>query len=955
MTDLFTVYTYGAGEVVDNIFNAIAIIYTDGYMQKFFNFSVMIGLIWAGAKAGVTREHSKHYVRWFYGYIIAILILLQPVSMFGHKGMTMHWRDVVTGQSGKVDHLPPGLVVPAGVISGLGFEVTKLFETLFASPASMAGYLPYHQYGTTFAAQVRSDLRDVRIQNPILRENLESYITKCMMYDTLQGGIYDIQGLMNTDNIWEFLKEYSSNLRMFNYRKERKSDDDPGGREWVKCRTGLGMLEQSFNAEENLVAKKFSGFTNLMNARQVNSQNAKNGFMKALELSSKFYGDLNVNASAQLRQVLIINQFKRVPHSYGTVKAMQHQNTTWKMVGDLGQFSLPILHSIFQALIYASFPIVVTLLFFSQRYQTLRTYFEMMVWIELWPLLFAVLNGAVSIFAKRAGIDHEITINSINNIVSTQSKYAMMAYGMGISIPAFAYMIAKGGVGQFVHMAGGLMAATQRGADVAANELTTGNRSLDNVSVGNKSFNNVSGNKHDTSGSFGVGYVSARLADGTLRTQNMYSDTHGGQIFKAGAGITRSTGSAAFSAAQSSLSQQENRLSEMDSKVAGERNAVNESFSEVHSAATSYMARNYDNIVENNGYNIGRDGKEGSSLSKIANDTKTLVEDYGYTKEQAAATALNAALKGEASSPKVGKGGLSGGGSLGVSGDARVSDSDKQQLSEGARIDTGTQSQQIFGDILTYSKKDSLTEGKGSETAEAQNFNNSYDQLKQKQKNLEYSENQMKQLEQSVRMSKSFSFMKNEDKFQDFLTFFADHGDYTTEHPGKKFGYQNAMSHIERRDEIYDEISKQYLGKTHHPDFAINRFDPEIKARFNKNNAFSQNVKEKVDSTEIKNNTENVKTPNTMATTSSKPKDSGDLNTDAANTSQGGSIKNKVDNLFKANEQEMQNQLMKTHKNKTALEKKIDEADNEGLLRKTGFIGRKNKFTSKRKEDSKNE
>ena len=41
--------------------------------------------------------------------------------------------------------------------------------------------------------------------------------------------------------------------------------------------------------------------------------------------------------------------------------------------------------------------------------------------------------------------------------------YAMMAYGMGLSIPAFAYMITKGGVGQFVHMAGSLMSATNQG------------------------------------------------------------------------------------------------------------------------------------------------------------------------------------------------------------------------------------------------------------------------------------------------------------------------------------------------------------------------------------------------------------------------------------------------------------------------------------------------------------
>ena len=48
---------------------------------------------------------------------------------------------------------------------------------------------------------------------------------------------------------------------------------------------------------------------------------------------------------------------------------------------------------------------------------------------------------------------------------------------------------------------------------------------------------------------------------------------------------------------------------------------------------------------------------------------------------------------------------------------------------------------------------------------------------------------------------------------------------------------------------------------------------------------------------------------------------------------------------------------MKTHKNKTALEKKIDEADSglKGLGREYGVVGRENKFAAKRKEDSKNE
>ena len=44
MSDLFVVYTYGGGEVIKNIFNAIAVIYKDGYMEEFFQLSIMLGL-----------------------------------------------------------------------------------------------------------------------------------------------------------------------------------------------------------------------------------------------------------------------------------------------------------------------------------------------------------------------------------------------------------------------------------------------------------------------------------------------------------------------------------------------------------------------------------------------------------------------------------------------------------------------------------------------------------------------------------------------------------------------------------------------------------------------------------------------------------------------------------------------------------------------------------------------
>jgi hypothetical protein len=44
MTELFTIYTYGGGEVVHNIFNAIASIYQEGYMEQLFQISIMLGV-----------------------------------------------------------------------------------------------------------------------------------------------------------------------------------------------------------------------------------------------------------------------------------------------------------------------------------------------------------------------------------------------------------------------------------------------------------------------------------------------------------------------------------------------------------------------------------------------------------------------------------------------------------------------------------------------------------------------------------------------------------------------------------------------------------------------------------------------------------------------------------------------------------------------------------------------
>ena len=885
-SELFTVYTYGAGEVLENCFNAISAMYTGGYMGRLFNISLMFGLMWAGLKAGVTRDNQAHYIKWFMGYVFVILVLLQPIDIFKNKGMTMHIRDVVTNKAYKVDHLPPGLVVPAGVISGIGYTSTKVFETLFSQPTG--DYLPYHRYGTVFGAQVMSELRKITIQDPLFKENMESYITNCMLYDVMIGKKYDIYELKNSKNIWRLLEEHSSTLRMFNYRNK-----DHGGRELLSCKVGLQRLASGFANEDELLARKFPTLSSLASSTQQNqhnknNQNAKRGFIKALEITGNFYGNMNGSASDQLRQILIINQFKDVPQSYGTIRAMQNQNTGWKIMGDLGQFSLPIMHSIFQALIYACFPIVVTLLFFSQRYQSLKTYFELMVWIELWALLFAILNGAISIFAKRAGMVGDITIASINNIATTQSTYTMMAYGLGLFIPSFAYMIAKGGAG-----------------------ITT--------SVSNVSLQSVQSN-----------------------TDNMLK-----------------------------------KIGETKSIASSERVQAMESQQETYREAVDFIARESENIVKGEGYNIGMDSKESETLMRIARNTEELQEKYNYDKRQAATMALNAELTGSIGSI-VGKGakwiadkfkgkGISkamgsvskvmggAGGSkkvginLGIGGKVEADNIDTQSLSEGQNVAFSKDNQHVIDAISHYSKSKKYNELQSTERANVENLTRSYDAYKQHQRSAEYHESEAQQIQESVDKIKSYSFLRSRDEFDDFLKYFAskldpDRGHHRT--IGLKQAWQYVSGNTERDREKLLWASEAYskyrmaLSYQRMPSI-MQSFEKDYKTIEEGKSDFGSQAKSEIEGQRVSN--ENV----VKARRENKDK-FGSIDVD------GSEIKREVEIMSDKNREEVQQQKVDTKKEAQQIKDRVDGADSSlvlGTLRTLGWVGKDNPNKGKKYDE----
>ena len=446
-----TVYSYGGGEALLAVFNAVSGFFKD-HGSTVFKGLACFGLIWAGLKSAIHRDHYKFYIKWFLTYMGVMLVLWEP----GGGGMSMHIRDVITKQTFNVTGFPPGLVIPAGMISGFGHGMTEIFEGLF----TRVNDLSYQKYGTVFGAQVASELKNFKIQDPIFRENMESYVSNCMMYDVMLGQNYDIQTLKNSNDVFSLIKSHASGFRMVTYRGEGE-----GGRELITCRSAIGKLEDYFKKEYKLLGLKFPNFSRIL-------YNAERGYMaggdskspepwlnsagtlitKALGTAMGFYGN-HGDGESTLRQILMINAFKDKPASYGSMRAIQNQNTAWRFTGELSKIVLPVMHATFEALVYGCFPIIIGFLFFTGAFKILGSYFGILIWLQLWPLLFAILNVVISVFSRRAGLHEELTINNITNIVDVQTSYAMAASSLGMLVPVLSYMIVKGGAGQFVHIA----------------------------------------------------------------------------------------------------------------------------------------------------------------------------------------------------------------------------------------------------------------------------------------------------------------------------------------------------------------------------------------------------------------------------------------------------------------------------------------------------------------------
>ncbi|MBP9752209.1 MAG: conjugal transfer protein TraG N-terminal domain-containing protein [Proteobacteria bacterium] len=499
----YEIYTCGNGEILKGVFDAIAMC-LNGHSGTLYEPLKRIGLImgafWAAIYA-LFGDQVKVLTHWIMPMVAISNLLFVPT--------TEVWiHDPVTHYHQKVDHVPYGLAAFAGNISKIGHLITEQVEKVFSLPDD----LRYQKSGTLFASNIMMQAKKFRIVNDDIAQNMRSFVGQCVVYDVMLGRKYTMQDLKNTDDIWGLISQRASPNRSFVWR-------DPTSRrsEIITCQIGVqkfnAVLGQEIDRTATVYGKRLFGKGSVVDA--------KVELLKYLPIAYSALGNISKSATDILKQQMMItsiidgiesgSQAVGNAPNFAAKRAYLQQRSTYETLGAMAADTLPTMKAVLEAIAYAFFLFVIPLAFLPFGYSFLFRWMQILIWLQMWAPLYAVLNFIMTMAAKiktvgALSVSNEagITIASSLGVYNMNADISAMAGYLAMSIPFLSIALVKG-VGSFVHMASHLGNVSQSAAGHAASEVTSGNFSYGNITEGTSQISNSSQFQNSRAASYRAG------------------------------------------------------------------------------------------------------------------------------------------------------------------------------------------------------------------------------------------------------------------------------------------------------------------------------------------------------------------------------------------------------------------------------------------------------------------
>lgn len=525
----FTVYAYFNVDQLATLFDGIAAIAGSGNFLDMFRIVAMLSFLVFIAGLAVNKSQEPfEFFRWLIIVVLVHTVLLVPKA------------DVVlidrTGSAPPTvrSNVPVGLAFFASVTSHVGDALTRAFETVFALPDD----LQFQKNGMMFGNTILVDSLQATPTNPAFRDDLVKFINSCTYYDMLAGRISQ-DDFARSDDVWTMMGDTSNTL-------STPISTSPTGS--MLCSDAYTDLSNRWAAE----------MTATMQARgRVLNPGAPSNAAAAALLSSQIsnsYAQLtNISQSAttMLRQNMSLNSVRdsqmvsaqRLDSaSSAIIGAAQAQaemtaNTNYLTMARVAERAGPVIRNVIELICYAVFPLIILLLIIAGEHagKVFKGYVMSLVWIQLIPPLYAVLNFAMTSASRHGlvGIAESsttaaaVTLVNIGQLSQRGLSESAIAGYLTLSLPLIAWALVKSGEIGGAALFSAVMTPASGAGSAAANQMATGNVSQGNVSLDTTATNTVNANKYDTAPSMTSGFArvtnaagsSTSSGDGTYRYQ----------------------------------------------------------------------------------------------------------------------------------------------------------------------------------------------------------------------------------------------------------------------------------------------------------------------------------------------------------------------------------------------------------------------------------------------------
>ena len=432
-----------------------------------------------------------------------------------------------------VSDVPLGLGFMASTTSRIGHWLTDIFEDTFAGVEAER----FSRFGMVFPERAVNAILAAGPVTPQGRLLISDFNRNCVMPELIDYP-EKIEALSNSGNIWQSISQTGW------VNPARKTSDTSGN--WIGCDEAIAFIDNHMASTELPAIQKHLAMKLLPD--QVDASSL---ILRVLPQAETLLLGVSQSLASSIKHSVFMNTLQSdienvsalAGHPLATATALAKaqgnlsSEINYRTMAGIAKDALPKVRNSLEFIILAAFPLIFIMMLAAGHMAgtILRSYFTLLIWVQLWAPISAVMNYLIihTDSHPMTQIINEYGANTIyaaNLIREAGASSQAIAGFLTILAPVIAFAIAKGSDFATAQLAASVMAPAQSAAQAQGASLTAGNISLGNTSWGNVSTNMQSANKSDLSTSFtnsGMLHTASaygsvtRAADGTVTGMSM--------------------------------------------------------------------------------------------------------------------------------------------------------------------------------------------------------------------------------------------------------------------------------------------------------------------------------------------------------------------------------------------------------------------------------------------------